>query len=132
MSTHADGQFEVTSWEEDAYDEFGENGKLTHARVEQTFRGDIEGEGAVQYLMVHSGETAARFVGQQRIDGSVEGRPGTVVLHVRGTFDGDTAEATWTVVPESTTGELRGLKGEGRFSAPLGSTASYDLDYEWE
>lgn len=45
VSMHADGQFEVTSWEEDAYDGFGENGKLTHARVEQTFRGDIEGKG---------------------------------------------------------------------------------------
>lgn len=82
--------------------------------------------------MVHSGETAAQFVGQQRIEGSVDGRSGTVVLHLRGTFDGDTAEATWTVVPESATEELRGLKGEGSFSAPLGSTASYDLNYEWE
>lgn len=132
MSTHATGSFEIQSWDEETYDEFGEEGGLTRATVTQTFRGDIEGKGTVKYLMTYSSESSARFVGQQRIVGHVDGRSGSFVLHLRGTYDGNTAEATWSVVPGSATEELRGLRGEGGFSAPLGKTASYTLDYEWE
>lgn len=132
MSMHATGEFDVQSWEEESYDEFGEESELVQAHVTQAFRGDIEGEGTVEYLMVYSGESSARFVGQQRIEGQIEGRSGNVVLHLRGTFDGSTAEATWRVVPNSATGELRGLRGEGTFTAPLGATASYELECEFE
>jgi hypothetical protein len=34
------------------------------------------------------------------------------------------------VVAGSGTGELRGLRGTGEFSAPIGSTASIKLDYD--
>jgi hypothetical protein len=100
--------------------------------VTQTFSGDIEGEGTVEYLMMYSNEAFACFIGQQRIVGHVGGRSGSFVLHLSGTFDGSKAEATWSVVPGSATGELRGMRGEGNFSVPLGKTASVTLDYKFE
>ena len=35
------------------------------------------------------------------------------MLEHSGTFEGGVAEASWSVVPGSGTGELRGLRGEG-------------------
>jgi hypothetical protein len=130
MSIHATGQFTVKSWDEKPYDEFGEGSKLARARVTQSFSGDIEGEGFVEYLMVYANEAFAHFVGVQRIVGRVGGRSGSFVLQLSGVFDGSKAQATWTVVPGAATGDLRRIRGEGSFSAPLGETASLILDYE--
>ncbi len=54
------------------------------------------------------------------------------MLQSAGTFDGKEAKGELSVVPGSGTGELRGLRGSGEFSAPLGSTASIALDYDLE
>lgn len=52
MSAHATGTFEVKTWDEKLFDEFGGGGKLTRASVTKCFHGDIEGEGKVEYLMI--------------------------------------------------------------------------------
>jgi hypothetical protein len=132
MTTQATGQFKVESWNEDTYAELQNGGKLTRADVKQSFSGDIEGEGAVEWLMCYGAEGTADYVGLQRVDGRIGDRSGTLVLQVAGTFDGQEARGTWSVVPGSGSDELRGLKGEGEFSAPLGSSASFTLGYEIE
>jgi uncharacterized protein DUF3224 len=55
-----------------------------------------------------------------------------VLLQTAGTFDGKEAKGALSVVPGSGTGDLRGLRGNGHFSAPFGSTASVTLDYDYE
>jgi hypothetical protein len=126
--THATGSFEVTSWNEDSYEELDGGGKLTQASVDQKFSGDVEGDGAVQWLMAYAPEGTARFVGIQRVTGSIEGREGCFVMETSGDFDGEVATGEWTIV--SASGDLEGLRGTGRFRAPKGPTASVDLDYE--
>ncbi len=96
--------------------------------MEQTFIGDIEGESVVEYLMTYTSESSARFVGQQRIVGAVGERAGSFVLQFSGTFDGETARATWTVVDGAGTGDLADLTGQGGFESPLGDDATYSLD----
>jgi hypothetical protein len=126
--THATGTFEVTSWNENTYEELDGGGKLTQASVEQRFSGDVDGDGAVQWLMAYGPDGTARFVGIQRVTGSIGGREGCFVMETTGDFDGGVATGEWTIV--SAEGELEGLKGTGRFSAPKGPTASVELDYE--
>jgi Protein of unknown function (DUF3224) len=130
MTTHASGRFKVASWEEDSYAETRDGGKLTRADVKQTFSGDIEGEGAVQWLMAYRADETAHFVGLQRVAGRLGDRSGEFLLETSGTFDGKTAEGEWNVIPGSGTEELRGLRGKGGFSAPLGPEASVTLEYE--
>ncbi|HVA88346.1 MAG TPA: DUF3224 domain-containing protein [Chloroflexota bacterium] len=132
MITHATGTFELKTWDEKPYQEIGGGAKLTRASVTQSFHGDIEGEGAVEYLMMYPDESSARFVGLQRVVGRIGGREGSFVLQLGGRFEDGTVKATWSVVPGSGTGDLRGLRGEGNFTAPLGQTASVTLDYEIE
>jgi len=123
------GAFKVASWNEDAYDE-RDGHRLTRASVTQQFAGDIAGEGAAQWLMAYRPDGTARFVGMQLVDGTIAGRRGTFVLETAGEFDGRVARWEATVVAGSTTGELPRLTGAGRFEAPLGSEASYELEFD--
>jgi hypothetical protein len=72
----------------------------------------------------------ARFLGLQRIAGSIGGHRGGCVIEAVGNFDGRQSKGTWTVIEGSGTGELSGLRGEGSFQAASGPQASYRLEYE--
>jgi hypothetical protein len=127
--TTLNGAFKVASWNEDAYEE-RDGHRLTRASVTQQFEGDIAGEGAAQWLMAYRPDGTARFVGLQLVDGVLAGRRGTFVLETAGEFDGGVARWEASVVPGSSTGELTNLIGAGRFEAPLGSEASYEVEVE--
>lgn len=128
MATHATGTFEVKTWDEKTYDQLDSDLKLNRASVTQIFKGDIEGSGAVEYLLVYSNRS--NFVGLQRINGSLAGRSGSFVLQVSGVFENDALKASWSVVAGSGTGELASLRGEGTITAPLGTQANFTLDYD--
>jgi Protein of unknown function (DUF3224) len=133
MAAHARCTFKVAGWEEKPYAELENGGKLTQASVKQSFSGDIEGEGSVEWLMCYRPDETVEFIGLQRIDGRIGERSGSfVLLQTDGTFDGNEARANLTIVPGSGGGELRGLRGEGRFSAPHGSEGAVTLHYEFE
>ena len=123
------GDFQISSWDENAYHEL-EGRRLTRASVSQRFDGDISGDGAAEWLMAYQADGTARFVGLQLVDGEVAGRRGTFVLETSGEFDGGMARWEASVVPGSPTGELAELRGRGRFEAPHGSEASYELEVE--
>jgi hypothetical protein len=121
------GSFQLKSWNEDAYEEH-DGRRLTRAAVSQQFEGDIAGDGTAEWLMAYQADGRARFVGFQVVDGQVAGRRGTLVLETLGEFDGQAARWDAKVVPGSSTGELTDATGAGKFEAPHGSTASYELE----
>ena len=123
------GSFQVASWDESAYEE-REGRRLTKASVTQRFEGDIAGEGSAEWLMAYQQNGTARFVGLQLVDGELAGRRGTFVLETVGEFDGAVARWEAGVVSGTATGELTELTGRGRFEAPHGSQASYELELE--
>lgn len=130
MSTHAQAQFKVESWEENTYEELGGEAKLTRASVGQAFTGDLEGDGSVEWLMCYREDKTADFVGLQRFVGRIGSRSGSFVMQTRGSFDGTEAKGRLDVVAGSGTEELSAITGTGAFAAPLGSTASVELDYD--
>ena len=132
MSTHATGTFEVKTWDEKTYDEIGGGAKLTRASITKSFRGDIEGEGTLEYLMAYREDGSATFVGLERVMGRLGGRSGSFVLQHSGVFEGGTAKATWFVVQGSGTGDLRGLRGEGGFASGHQQHYPVTLDYDFE
>ena len=133
MAERLTGIFKIEGWDESAYSEEEDGRKLTQASVKQSFSGDIEGEGSVEWLMCYRPDQTAEFVGLQRIDGRLGGRSGSfVLLQTDGSFDGTEAKGQLSVVPGSGTGELSGLRGQGRFSAPRASDASMTLDCDFE
>ena len=132
MSTHARGTFEISSWDENAYVELDGGAKLTRASVGQAFSGDLEGEGSVEWLMCYREDKTADFVGLQRFVGRLGSRSGSFVMTTQGTFDGEKAAGRLAVIDGSGTEELSAITGTGAFAAPLGSTASVELDYDVE
>jgi hypothetical protein len=128
--TQARGSFEITSFNEETYEERGEGAKLTHAWGDQTFSGDIEGTGLVHWLMSYRSDKTARFVGLQRIDGAIAGRRGSFIVESSGDHDGAASHGGWVVVPDSGTDDLKGISGTGGFEAPGGMKVTYELDYE--
>jgi hypothetical protein len=131
MSTQATATFKIEGWDEKPYAEIEGGRKLTQASVKQAFTGDVEGEGAVEWLMCYRPDETADFVGVQRIVGQLGGRSGSfVLLQTAGTFDGREATAELSVAPGSGTGDLTGLSGTGELSAPRGGEPTIRLDYE--
>ncbi len=132
MSKRATATFQLKNWDEKPYSEINEGPKLTRASVTKSFRGDIEGEGTLEYLMIHRDDGSASFVGLERVVGRVGDRSGSFVLQHTGTFEGGTAKATWFVVPGSGTGDLRGLRGEGGFASAHAEHYPITLEYDFE
>ena len=130
MARQAAGTFKVEGWDEETYSERGEGRKLTRASVKQALSGDIEGAGRVEWLMCYQPDDTAEFVGLQCVDGKLGDRSGSFVMRSDGTFDGCEARGELTVVPGSGTGDLGGLSGTGEFTAPMGSDARIELEYE--
>jgi hypothetical protein len=129
MSEHAKAEFKVESWDENKTIE-AEVGATSFAKVEQTISGEIEGQGVAQWLMCYRPDKTADFVGLQQISGRLGDREGSFVLTSNGTFDGKVAAGDMVVVEGSGDGDLAGISGSGSFSAPHGTEASIELDYE--
>ncbi|MGH7451983.1 MAG: DUF3224 domain-containing protein [bacterium] len=75
--------------------------KLTRASVTKSFKGDIEGEGTLEYLMMYRADGSASFVGLERIVGRLSGRSGSFVFQHSGVFEGGVAKATYLLAASS-------------------------------
>jgi hypothetical protein len=130
--TQATGRIDVQTYEPQPYEEVDEGPNLVEIRVSETFSGDIVGEGVVRFLQAVRKDGSASFVGIERVTGSIQDRTGSFLLQDAGTLEGNEVKGEWFVIPGSGTEELRGLRGEGGFTADLGQHASISLDYWFE
>ena len=73
-------KYEPTS----AYQEPPEGPSLVKIHVEETFSGDVDGDGVAEFLQVARADGSASFVGIERVDGKVAGREGAFVLQDAG------------------------------------------------
>jgi hypothetical protein len=130
MKKSANARFAIKSWDEKPYSEGQDQPKLTRASVTKTFTGDIEGEGQADYLMMYRSDGTAAFVGLERITGRVGSKSGSFVLQRTGVFENGLAKESYSVIPGSATGELRGLVGGGSSAVGHGMEHPFVLDYE--
>ena len=129
---HASAVITVHKYEPAAYDESEAGLALTKIHVEESFAGDIQGDGVVEFLQAARADGSATFVGLERITGSLGGKVGTFLLQDAGTMVDSVVSGDWFVVPGSGTGELTGLRGTGGFRANLGEGADVTLEYWYE
>jgi hypothetical protein len=132
MRRAAHARFAIKSWDEKPYSEGDDLPRLTRATVTKTFTGDVEGEGHVEYLMMYRADGSAAFVGLERIAGRIGGRSGSFVLQRAGVFEGGQAKESYSVIPDSGTGELRAIRGDGTSAVGHGSEHPFTLAYELE
>jgi hypothetical protein len=133
----AKGTFVFSAWDEKTWDGKDQKEvqglKLTHAKIANTFTGDIEGTSELQYVMFYDDEGKAVYHGMEKITGTLGGKKGSFVMHTEGRFDGKTAGGDYEILPGSGTGELKGIMGKGSFVAQLHeNNTPYTLEYRFE
>ena len=122
--------FTIADWKEEPYLE-SDGIKLTKARYEKEYRGDIEGKSVTESLMVYRPDGTASYVGHERFEGNVRGKKGSFIIQSEGEYRNDIAEGPGVIVKGAGTGELEGprgrsaLQGRPRERAPAGVSAEF-------
>lgn len=129
--TRATAKVTVQSSEARPYDQT-ESPTLMEVRLSETFTGDIAGESSVRALQVLRDDNSATLTSMQRFRGKMGGRRGTFVLQGSEVVENARIKGTWFVVPNSGTGDLAGLRGEGGFEGQFGKSSDGTLDYWFE
>ncbi|MEV8636947.1 DUF3224 domain-containing protein [Streptosporangium sp. NPDC051023] len=125
----AGGTFTIDSWDQQPYDE-AEGATLSRVHLTKTFGGDLLGTSTTDIITaLGQVEDSAAYAGFERFTGTVHGRKGTFVLHHTATSHAGESSLSWTILPDSGTGELSGIRGGGQIVNDDGAH-SYHLDYE--
>lgn len=88
------------------------------------------GTGSVEMLAAGGPSGGAGYVALERITVTIGGRAGSFALLHVGTKDAAGSWAKWPIVPGSGTGELAGIRGQGRIDIAEDGGHTFVLDYE--
>jgi hypothetical protein len=97
--------------------------------VTKSYSGDIDGQSVTEWQMAYADDGSARFVGLERIDGTVAGRHGTMVLEHLGNYENGAATATLTVLSGCGSADLAGVSGQGDFLADPSGKVRLQLSF---
>lgn len=128
---HASGTFDVKLAPQPAAPgiEAAQLGRMT---IDKRFHGDLAGTSLGEMLSAGTPQGgSAGYVAIERVTGTLHGRTGSFVLMHFGLMDRGTPSLRVTVVPDSGTGELAGLKGELAIRIEQGRH-QYTFDYTLE
>lgn len=104
------GEFDVKMLPQPADAALGE--AIGRFGLDKRFHGTLDASSKGQMLAFRSAvEGSAGYVAMEQVDGTLDGREGTFVLQHSGTMDRGAQHLDLTVVPDSATGDLAGLKG---------------------
>ena len=107
----------------------GEETTLGRLTIDKQFLGDLAATSKGQMLSVLTDvEGSAGYVALERVQGALHGRSGSFVLQHSGTMDRGGGDLSITVVPDSGTDQLAGLKGSMNIVIVDGNH-TYEFDY---
>lgn len=97
---------------------------------DKQFHGGLDGTSRGEMLTAGSGAkgSSGGYVALEQFTGTLGGRKGSFVLQHSGTMIAGAPQLTITVVPDSGTGELKGLAGKMNITIADGKH-SYDFEY---
>ncbi|QGW64381.1 DUF3224 family protein [Lysobacter soli] len=123
------GEFDVKRNPEGGFD-LGGGAVAGHFRFDKQFHGALDATGIVHMLAVGTQvDGSAAYVAVERIDGTLDGLRGAFLTQHNGTLDRGVPTLSLTVVPDSATGELEGLRGRMQIDIVEGKHY-YTFDYE--
>ncbi|HEX6817796.1 MAG TPA: DUF3224 domain-containing protein [Ktedonobacterales bacterium] len=129
MKKSATCAFTIDSWKAEPYDE-RDGIALSRTRVTKTFTGDLAGSSTAELLMAMAPHESAAYVGFERIECTLNGRSGSFILHHSATGKRGKQTASWTIVPDTGTGDLEGIRGEAQILIAPDGSHTLVLDYE--
>ncbi len=125
---HVTGTFEVTVNPQAPYDTTG-GVTLGRVTINKTFHGALEATSVVEMLSAMSSvKGSAGYVAIERVVGTLDGHPGSFVLQHSGTMTRGEPQLAVSIVPDSGTGELKGIAGKMTIDI-VGGKHLFTLDY---
>lgn len=129
MKYRAEGRFDITRSAEPPYDT-NEGATLGRSRFDKRFEGSLNATSVVHMIAAMSNvKGSAGYVAIERVVGTLDGRAGSFVLQHSGVMDRGVASLSVTVVPDTATGALTGLRGQMSIDTS-GGDHRYVFDYE--
>lgn len=124
----AKGEFDVTRTPQGSLD-MGDGVEIGHMRFDKQFRGSLEATSVVHMLAAMSPvDGSGAYVAIERINGTLDGHSGSFLAQHNGILDRGAPSLDLTVVPDSGTDALTGLRG--RISIDIVEGAHfYTFDY---
>ncbi len=126
MTNRASGTFEVKMGPQDQ----GADMPVGRMMIDKQFQGDLEGTSKGQMLMASSDsvKNSAGYVAIEKVTGTLNGRRGSFYLQHNGRMTRGVGELTITVIPDSGTDQLVGLRGKMNIIIADGKH-SYEFEY---
>ncbi len=126
VMTKASGTFEVKLNPQDQ----GADMPVGRMQIDKQFQGDLAGTSKGQMLMASAGSVkdSAGYVAIEKVTGTLNGRRGSFYLQHNGVMTRGVGELTITVVPDSGTDQLVGLRGKMNIIIAEGKH-SYEFEY---
>jgi len=126
VSGRAEGSFEVHLAPQEQ-SEGAPNGRMA---IRKTFEGDLTGTSSGEMLTSSDAANGSgAYVAIERVTGRLSGRSGSFYLVHRGIMERGRRELSITVVPESGTAELAGIRGTMTLDLSEG-LHRYSFDYQ--
>jgi hypothetical protein len=126
------GRFEVKMQPLESYSEGNNIVKLNRMSLDKTYSGNLSA--ASKGEMISSStpvKGSAGYVAIEQVDGTLSGKKGSFVLQHFGIMNKGKAYLKLEVVPDSGTGELKGISGE-MFIRIEDGDHFYDFEYKLE
>jgi hypothetical protein len=124
---HAAGPFDVKITPQD--DNSGDP-LLNRMTLEKQYHGDLEGTGKGQMLTAGTEvKGSGAYVAIEKVSGTLNGRSGSFILQHAGTMAQNVPQLTIVVVPDSGTGELKGVTGRMTIIIAADGKHSYEIEY---
>ena len=129
MTNRANGTFEVKM----SPQEQGADMPVGRMSIDKQFAGDLVGTSKGQMLMASSSSVkdSAGYVAIEKVTGTLNGRHGSFYLQHNGVMTHGVGELAITVIPDSGTDQLTGLRGKMNIIIAEGKH-SYKFEYTLE
>jgi len=131
MSQRATGSFDVKVTPQKPDTQVARAANLSRLTIDKRFHGDLEGISKGEMLALQTDvKGSAGYVALERVTAKLKGRSGSFVLQHSATMTRGESQAQITVVPDSATGELRGLSGSMSISVGADGAHAYEFDFK--
>src|SRR5579864_1626073 len=133
MTQQATGSFDVKMAPQKPDSEVAQAASIARFTIDKVFHGDLEGTSKGEMLGAQTEvKGSAGYVAMERVTGVLRGRKGGFVFQHSGTMARGSLDLSVTVVPDSGTGELRGLSGKMNIIIAPDGKHSYEFAFTME
>jgi hypothetical protein len=132
-SERAAGTFDVKVTPQKPDTQVARAANIARLTIDKRFHGDLEGTGKGEMLAIQSDVPgSAGYVAMERVTGTLKGRSGGFILQHSATMTRGAPISSVVVVPDSGSGELRGISGKMTITVAADGGHTYELDYRIE